>query len=292
MAKDTKAIIDKIVDLPTLPQVVTTLMSLLDNPRSSVKDINNVMGKDPTLVAKLLKLVNSAFYAIPQRVNSIPQAISILGFKTIKSLAISASVLGLFDSDNEEFSYQEFWAHSLGVATICRFIVMKTCGQSNSGCFGVQPDSAFVGGLLHGLGKIIIDQYDNEDFVKIIARAKKENLSFRDAEKGILDTSYTEIGYWLVRKWKLSDDVQHMIKYQNNIVECPKEHQGVASALVLSNYLCRVKKYGHNGDYDKPQPPREVLNILSFSKEIIAQISEGFASELANAEAFISMIRT
>ncbi|MDR1520352.1 MAG: HDOD domain-containing protein, partial [Planctomycetota bacterium] len=85
MASNTEILVKNIVDLPTLPQIITTLMTMLDDPNSSVRDIDNVMGKDQTLVAKILKLVNSAFYAIPKRVSSVSQAISILGFKTVKS---------------------------------------------------------------------------------------------------------------------------------------------------------------------------------------------------------------
>ncbi len=95
MGTNTEMLVKSIVDLPTLPQVITTLMTMLDDPETSVRDINNIMGKDQTLVAKMLKLVNSAFYAIPKRVTSVSQAISILGFKTVKSIVLSASIIGM-----------------------------------------------------------------------------------------------------------------------------------------------------------------------------------------------------
>ena len=104
MARDLKSIVDRIVDLPTLPQVVTAIMTLIEDPNSSAKDIEGVMGNDPSLVAKILKLVNSPFYGLANKVSSIQQSIAILGFNTIKSLAISASVFDLFGDVREEFS--------------------------------------------------------------------------------------------------------------------------------------------------------------------------------------------
>lgn len=292
MRRNTETFVRGIVDLPTLPQVVTTLLSMLDDPKSSVRDINNVMGKDQALVAKLLKLVNSAFYAIPTRVSSIPQAIAILGFKTIKSMVISASVIGLFESDNDDFSYQEFWVNSLGVATISRFIVLRLSDDPLSGCAAVHPDSAFVAGLLSGIGKVVLDQYAHEDFAKIVTTAKAEKLSFKEAEGRTIDGSYATIGYWLAKRWNLPDGVQAPIKYQDDLEDCPQEHRAVTSVLALAKYLCRMKQYGQSGDYDHPAPPRAAAVCLNLNKETLPALTSGMAEEFAKAEAFLSMIRS
>ncbi len=164
MGTNTEMLVKSIVDLPTLPQVITTLMTMLDDPDASVRDINNIMGKDQTLVAKMLKLVNSAFYAIPKRVTSVSQAISILGFKTVKSIVLSASIIGMFDGDDEDFNYQEFWANSLGVGTISRYIILSLSDDPLSGCGSLHPDSGFVTGLLGGIGKVVLEQYCHDDF--------------------------------------------------------------------------------------------------------------------------------
>ncbi|MCX7935212.1 MAG: HDOD domain-containing protein, partial [Planctomycetota bacterium] len=139
---DLKGIVERIVDLPTLPQVVNTLLTLLDDPTSSARDVNEVMAHDPALVAKILKLVNSSFYGLPNRVTSIQQAIAILGFNTIKALAVSASVFDLFGESGGDFSYEAFWKHSVGVATVGSYLA----GRSKR----VDAESGFVIGLLHG----------------------------------------------------------------------------------------------------------------------------------------------
>lgn len=293
MGTNTEMLVKSIVDLPTLPQVITTLMAMLDDPNSSVRDINNIMGKDQTLVAKMLKLVNSAFYAIPKRVTSVSQAISILGFKTVKSIVLSASIIGMFDGDDEDFDYQEFWANSLGVATISRYIIISLSDDPLSGCSGLHPDTAFVTGLLGGIGKVVLEQYCHDDFSSIIQRAKEEKLSFTEAEKTVIDTSYASIGYWLAKRWNLSEDVQGPIKYQDHIEESPPEYKTMAAVLSLAKYLCRLKHYGHAGDFDDPpRPPKAAALALSLSKETLPMLTGGLKEEFTKAEAFLSMIRS
>lgn len=293
MGTNTEMLVKSIVDLPTLPQVITTLMAMLDDPNSSVRDINNIMGKDQTLVAKMLKLVNSAFYAIPKRVTSVSQAISILGFKTVKSIVLSASIIGMFDGDDEDFDYQEFWANSLGVATISRYIIISLSDDPLSGCSGLHPDTAFVTGLLGGIGKVVLEQYCHDDFSSIIHRAKEEKLSFTEAEKTVIDTSYASIGYWLAKRWNLSEDVQGPIKYQDHIEESPPEYKTMAAVLSLAKYLCRLKHYGHAGDFDDPpRPPKAAALALSLSKETLPMLTGGLKEEFTKAEAFLSMIRS
>ncbi|MDR1612773.1 MAG: HDOD domain-containing protein [Planctomycetota bacterium] len=291
MLKDTEALVNNIIDLPTLPQVITTLMTLLDDPQSSIRDINNIMGKDQALVAKILKLVNSAFYAIPTRVSSISQAITILGFKTVKSIVLSAGVIGMFDSDSDDFSYQEFWINSLGVATISRFIIMRLSTDPLSGCAAIHPDTAFVAGLLNGIGKVVLDQYANEEFEAIIEKAKAEGLSFRDAERSFISGSYADVGFWLAKRWNLSEDIQTPLKCQDRLYDCPLEHRGMAAVLSLAKYLCRLKRFGRSGDFDHPPAPKAAVQILALTKETLPTVTSGLAEEFEKANSFLSMVR-
>ena|GEM_PF-1737293 len=289
--RDTQKLLKDIVDLPTLPQVIVTLMNLLDDPKSSVRDINNVMGKDPVLVSRILKLVNSSFYAFPSRVNSISQAIAILGFKTVKSLIISARVISMFDNDNDDFSYQEFWINSFGVATINRFIVLNLSADPLSGVSAVHPDAAFVTGLLSGIGKIILDQYAHDEFMQTIEIARRESLAFADAEQQVVTGGYASIGYWLAQRWNLSEEIQIPIKFQDRVGECPHQNRGAAAALSLAKYLCRLKKYGHSGDFDHPPTPKAAIQTLALTKDTLPDIISGLAKEFEKAGSFLSMVR-
>lgn len=283
MARDLRGIVDKIVDLPTLPQVVTAIMGLIEDPDSSAKDIEGVMGNDPALVAKILKLVNSPFYGLANRVSSIQQAIAILGFNTIKSLAISASVFDLFGDVREDFSYEEFWAHSFGCATVSSFVAKRE-PQVNS-------ETAFVLGLLHGMGKVVLDQYAPVEFGDILDIGRTKSLSFAEAEKEVLETSYADLGFWLAAKWKLAEEVQIAIQFQDRISECPEEHRPTASTLAFSKYVCRMKAFGSAADFDKPSLPREAWETLTIDKEELPSIISEINAEIEKTKAFLEVIR-
>ncbi len=282
--KDLRGIIDRIVDLPTLPQVVSTIMSLLDDPTSSAKDINSVMSNDPALAARILKLVNSAFYGLPNRVSSIQSAIAILGFNTVKSLAISASVFDLFGGGGENFSYEEFWAHSVGTATVGRHLAQFEPG--------VNPDTMFVVGLLHGMGKLVLDQYAPAEFQDILILAADKCLSFAQAEPEVISTSYSELGYWLACKWQLDGLVQNAIRYQNDIPACPPAERPAAALVAFASYVCRVKEYGASGDFNKPTLPRAAWECLHLAKDKLAEIVEEINQELLKADSFLRIINS
>ncbi len=283
--KDLKSIVDKIIDLPTLPQVVTTIINLIDDPDSSAKDINDVMGQDPALVAKILKIVNSAFYGLPNRVSSISQAIVILGFNTVKSLALSASVLDMFGAGDDHFSYEEFWKHSVGCATICQTIAKNQ--------HGVEADTAFVLGLMHDMGKLVLDQYAPVEFQAIIKIASEKEVAFEVAEKEVLETSYADIGYWLSQKWQLADDLAMAIHNQNRPNECSTEEaKKLAAVCSFSEYVCKLKHYGSNGSFGKPELPAESWTILDVDKSQLSELIETINDDMHKADEFLSMVNS
>jgi len=281
--RDLKSVVDRIIDLPTLPQVVSTIVELLDDPSSSVKEINEMMSQDPALVGKILKVVNSAFYGLPNRVSSISQAIVILGFNTVKSLAISASVLDMFGGGEEHFSYEEFWAHSVGVATVGQIIARDEAG--------VSPDTAFVTGLMHDLGKLVLDQYAPTEFQEILAIAREREIPFAEAEKEVLETNHGEIGYWLTQKWQLADDLANAIRYQHNLEEAPDAaSRQLAAVIIFADYICRMKQYGHAGNYGKPSLPLQAWEQLSIEKDQLPNLMERVNEEIHRADEFLSVI--
>lgn len=252
---DFKRITDNIVDLPTLPQVVTTLINAVNDPYSDASIINNIVIHDPALAAKILKLVNSSFYGLSNPVNSIQQAVVILGFKTIRSLAISASVFNLFTGSN--FSYEDFWKQSLASGLMLEALAKESAV--------IDEESAFITGLLHQIGKIILEQYATDQFNDIIDIAEKKKLSYNEAEKKVINTSYTNIGYWLTEKWSLSKEVQESILYQNNLSEAPADILPLAASCQYTFKTLRLLDCENGSDFDTPAPVEEelwkILNI-------------------------------
>lgn len=278
---DLKSIVNRIVDLPTLPQVVTSLINAIQDPYSDARIINNIMVNDPSLAARILKLVNSSFYSLPNKVISIQQAVVILGFVTVRSLAISASVFDLFGSDS--FSHEGYWKQSLA----CALMTEKLSNHSER----IQSESCFTIGLLHGIGKIIIEQYAPVKFDEIICEGKEKELSFIEAEKIVLNTSYTEIGFWLSEKWKLPEIVQQAILNQNNIEECPEDAKPYAAAVQLARRYARICECENGSDFDAPgELPDELWEILEIDEDKQEAAIEELKEQVAVAEEMLSQL--
>jgi putative nucleotidyltransferase with HDIG domain len=284
MAKDLRSIVRKIAELPTLPQVVTVIISLIDSPDSSAEDINKVMEKDPSLVGKILKLVNSAYYGLPNKVNSVRQAIVILGFSTVKSLAISASVFDMFDSSREEgFDREEFWTHSIGCGCVARLV-----GQREA---GVDQETSFVVGLLHDIGKMVLDQYAPQEFDSIIHLAKERRVSFLEAETEVLvETNHAQIGAWVAEQWKLSDELIEAIRHHHDLSNV-EDHttKSLAAVCRFSNFICHKRQVGASGNFCEPAMDSAAWAALSIQKEDLPKLVEAVNDELAKSSAFLSM---
>ncbi len=255
---DFEKIVESIIDLPTLPQVVTTLINTINDPYSDASMINKIVEHDPALAARILKLVNSSFYSLSKPVNSIQQAVVILGFNTIRSLAISASVFNAFTAN--KFSYEGFWIQSLA----CAFMMDVLAKNSTV----LDQEATFTVGLLHSIGKIIIEQYATERFDDILDVGHRNKLSFLDAEQQVLNTSYTNLGFWLAEKWSLSETIQQSILFQNNIADAPAAIAPLAAATQFSFKFCRYKGCENGSDFDTPEPPaQELWDMLQIPAE-------------------------
>jgi putative nucleotidyltransferase with HDIG domain len=281
MARDLRSIVRDIHDLPTLPQVVTRIMSMMDDPDTSAEDINNVLERDPSLVAKILKLVNSAFYGLPHKISSVRQAIVILGFSTVRSLAISAAVFDLFGETNEEsFSRVRFWEHSIGVASVARMI-----GRREG---GIDEETAFVAGLLHDLGKLVLDQYAPREFSEILRTARERKATFRDAEAAVLQaTNHAEIGGWLAEQWRLPADLSGGIRNHHTVQEAEGLAARLASICSFSDFICLARGVGQSGNYSAPQLDAEAWSRLSIPKDELAGVVQSVGEELAKSETLL-----
>src|SRR5438270_11481500 len=143
--------IEKLQDIPTLPIVAMKVNELINDPTSSSSDIADVLKKDQVLTAKILRLVNSSYYAIPGGVADVQRALAFLGFNTLAQLVLGLSVFSFFtDFENEEFSMMDFWRHAIATG-VCSEILAKRLKMP-------KPEEAFTCGLLHDVGKLVLHE--------------------------------------------------------------------------------------------------------------------------------------
>ncbi len=279
--KDLKSIVADISELPTLPQVAVTLMDLLDDPKTSAPEINRVMARDPALAAKILKLVNSAYYGLSNRVASLNQAIVILGFKTVKSIALSASVMGLFKERGQAgaFDRAQFWKHSIACACVARLVARKQKG--------VDPEVAFSAGLLHDIGKLVLDHYMADDMEAIVKAAGDARSSFLDAEQSILQTNHAEIGQWLAEKWGLPKELASVIGYHHRMADAPSPE--FVAVMEFSNYLAKVKGLAASGSFETPEIGKDVRALLALDSSDLPELVNTINSEIEASSSWLEV---
>ena len=195
---DLDRIISRVDDLPTLPRTVLRITELVNDPKSSARDLARVITDDQVLAARLLKLVNSSFYGFPQRISTITGAIVLLGFDAIRNLLLTTSVFDLFANRRKTslIRQEQFWDHSLGCAVGAKVIGNYLRYD--------KVEELFVSGLLHDIGKIVEMIFLPQAFKEINDLVKDQNILMIAArKKKFWDTVTPQIGNLLAEKWNL-----------------------------------------------------------------------------------------
>lgn len=200
-----KKFIRKFKDIKTLPHVVTNLSRLIADENSTMKDFEDVIKMDPILVVRLLRLVNSPFYGLSQRVDSIGRAVAYLGMKNLHNLAVTDALKNIFQEQGQSqaFSREKLWLHCAAVSICAKMIAERI--------FGTNGDDAYLCGILHDFGLIVESQVDPKNFFAA-CDAYKEGDSLTSLEQEYLGTDHCEIGHQLTLDWEMPQTIQEAIR--------------------------------------------------------------------------------
>ncbi len=204
-------LLKKYKQMKTLPHVVIHLSDMISNPSTSIQDFEEVIKLDPTLVIRLLRLVNSPYYGLRQKVTSISEAVVFIGMKNLRNLVVVAAIKEIFKErhNNDIFSRSKLWLHCAAVG-ICSQMISEHI-------FSKKGEDPFLCGILHDIGMIVEDQVAHDLFIQCCQAYSPQGGPFIGFEKEIIGTHHCDIGYALAREWKVPPEVQEGIKYHHNI---------------------------------------------------------------------------
>ena len=280
-----KRVVSNIRNLPTPPIVFHQIQKVINDPGVSAVKVASILAEDPAMSAKVLRMTNSAFYGLAKEIESVKQAVVIIGFEAIKNLVLSASVLDMFKGKNLDEEYQEwYWRHSLSSAFCCRLLARKVKSRGF-----VDPDAAFSAGLLHDVGKMVVCCYLPEEYAKLKEERKTDHDSSDQAiEERVLGFNHAQVGGFLGTQWKIPHKLVEAITYHHNPQDC-QEDDPTAYLVYLADYISKKAFYDGEDQSLVGEVDPHVLEYLAVSEADLDAFEADLREEYGKAETFMQI---
>lgn len=268
----------RIGDVAMLPAAAQKVLRLTEDENCHPDDLREAIQSDPVLVARILRRLNSSYYALSQKVSDLKTAISLLGLREIRNLALTVFVSRYFEGGTAFGTYkrENLWAHSVGVAVAAR-LVARVCGRGAG-------EEAYIAGLLHDLGLILIDQTLRSHFHKVV-QALDAATPTHIVENRILTFDHALLGGFVARKWNFPDPVADAITFHHQPWCYTGPHKDLVHVVAVANYLCSRTGLTSLGVHNVAPPPDEVYAGLGLDQVTLAIIWDELDTALDKATA-------
>lgn len=275
---------EELQDLPPLPAIIMRVMQTVNDPTTSASDLNRLISSDQALASKVLRLVNSSYYGFPRRIATITHAVVILGFNMVRNLTTSLGVFNAFDPRGQATALDRdaFWEHSMGVAVAAGVLARR------KGLAAKAAEEAFVGGLLHDIGKLFLDQYFPDQYAIALKLARAAKISVWDAEKTALGVGHALVGKRIADKWNLPPSLTSMIALHHQPAFA-KDAFEATSIIHAADHLARRCGLGNPGDDLVPPLAPEVEQWLVLSAPAWEQAEAETRQKFESAKEFLKM---
>jgi len=285
---DKKQLVQKaaqeISQIATLPEVTVKIVQMVEDPRSAARDLHKVIKHDVALSARILKVVNSAFYGLPRQVSSVDRAIVLLGLSTVKNIAIAASVSKMFRGRGLSSNYtaKDLWMHSLACGVFSRMIGEKIDQAGH--------DELFVAGLMHDLGILVERQVYPDKLAEAIDMAAEGKCTLCEAETRIIGADHQEFGAALADKWKFPLLFQISTGYHHRPLVINEDHRRLAAAVYLADTLTRGEVSAETGLVSDPDDDcySQCLELLEMTPTHVQDILENFPEKFDAAQGMMA----
>jgi putative nucleotidyltransferase with HDIG domain len=265
--------ISKLDEIPTQLKVSLELNRALKDPNTSAQQVGAIIRLDPALTGKVLKVANSALYAGYQRIVSLQQAISRLGFSEIRRITMTISVINGFK--NYFVDYEKFWLHSITTAYLATELFNRTGYKGD-------PDEAYIAGILHDIGILILDQYFTTVYKKVFEIAGKKRFDLQLVEQKTLGISHPEVGSYLLSKWKLPEAVTGAV-LNHHTPQYVVQDSVLPKVVYLANFICNNRGIDNGSGFFPEHFYDDIWDDLGLSVETVPEILEKVGGDMQRA---------
>ncbi len=254
------------VEVSSLPMIHLRLEEAINNPKKSMSDIAKIIREDPGLTARLLRIVNSAFYNFPSKVETISQAVTIVGTQQLSALALATSVMKMFKGLPEDLvSMDSFWRHSIACGLAARLLGTHR-RESNAERF-------FVAGMLHDIGRLVMYTKLTEPSRDILTTARTENQILHEVERERLGFTHAVVGGVLLQTWKLPTSLEEAVMYHHSPMAATRFP--VEAAMVhVADIIVHSMGLGSSGETFVPPLDPEAWNRLNLSPSVLSSVED------------------
>jgi len=274
--------IETFKNLPTLPHILLEFIATCNKPDSTNEDLSQIINKDSSLTAKVMRMVNSAYYGLPNRVSSMEHALLLLGMDAVKNIAVSASVFQAFAKTKGDsvFDLKRFWRHSLLCATTAKLIAKKVSYGS--------PDEAFLSGLLHDIGKLVLWVNFPEEYAAIVQSSKDDPDLLLAGERD-LGATHCDVAAWMIGQWQLQSFMADAVLYHHEPVDRVLDALPLVKIVFMANALSRETAQDDELRYGIGQEVfefsrSEVETVMSQAETEVMEIARSLGIEIASPD--------
>ncbi len=275
MSRSAEQILARIKQIPTFPENIQAIVTAIDSADSSATEIAEFIGQDPAIASNLLRLANSVFYGFLGRVTTIREAVVLIGLREVKNLVLATAVLRSFSpSSSAGFDRKALWRHSVTTSFLTKMLAREA--------FLVDQEGAImVGGLLHDVGKIVIDQYFTEEFTQVLRIVDNDGLTFSQAEKQILGYTHYQIGATLLKRWNFPPELSFPVFY-HHAPWLDARFTAYSATVYMANVMAKELGYAA---YDREQKREISLYGNAMHREFFEKL--GFPSTKQEIDTFL-----
>lgn len=257
--KTLDALVEKIDAIPALPSVTDRIVELVNDEETTVDDLEQAIRTDPGLSSRVLKFANARYYGHEGKVTNVKRAVNILGFKTVRSIALTYGMEEKYTAPElQSFPRDQFWLYSLSVGIGSELIAEALNYDEET------RSELFSAGHLHAAGKSILDQHLHREFIRIMQKTKKNDMPMYEAEREVTGLTHCEIGAEVLDNWSLPELIVDCARYY---YEPHKTDQDEVTIVHLASVLTKTKGFGFSGDQDLSYLNEDEVDKLDLSDE-------------------------